>query len=96
MIFHTILGNSPFRSRTRRSLHYTDWSAGGSHPATITERHLAYFERLERVEVHDVWGSGEVLFARKFSEANPRLLDRIDEMIARADRSAGLMAGHSS
>ena len=46
--FHTILGNSEFRSRIRRNLVYEDWSAGGARPAMIGEKHIAYFEAQEK------------------------------------------------
>jgi hypothetical protein len=70
----------------RRNLVYEDWSAGGSRPATIDDRHVAFFEAHERVCLNDVWGSGELLFARKFSDASIDLLDRIDKMIERKDK----------
>lgn len=85
MFFHTILGNSPFRSRVRKSLTYIDWPTRGNHPATLGEEHLRFFESQERVWVEDEWGSGEVLFARKFSDDNLDLVDRIDEMIRRKE-----------
>lgn len=79
--FHTILGNSAFKSRMRRNLMYEDWSVGGAHPAMINEQHLALFEAQKEVCVHDLHGPGEMLFARKFSDDNLQLLPRIDEMI---------------
>jgi hypothetical protein len=82
MIFHTILGNSKFMTRMRRNLFYTDWSAGGSHPAMISERHLALFEGQGKICFSDPYGFGEVLFARKFSDTNLDLVKRIDNMIA--------------
>jgi len=85
MFFHTILGNSPFRPRIRRSLVYVDWSAPGRHPALLTERHVRSFETLDKVSVEDEWGCGEMLFARKFSDENLELLDRVDEMIRRKE-----------
>lgn len=83
--FHTILGNSPFRSRTRRNLVYEDWSEQGAHPAKINKQHIAFFEAQEKVEVNDVYGSGELLFARKFADDNMALLQVIDNMIRRKD-----------
>jgi hypothetical protein len=85
MFFHTILGNSPFRVFARRGLTYADWSAGPRHPAAITERHLALFEDPEWVWGDDIWGSGEALFARKFSVGSLALLDRIDAMTGLSD-----------
>jgi hypothetical protein len=81
--FHTILGNSSFRPRVRRSLLYRDWPTPGHHPAMLNDKHLRFFESQDKVLVEDEWGSGEVLFARKFSDDNLGLVDRIDEMIRR-------------
>jgi hypothetical protein len=86
MFFHTILGNSAFGSRIRRSFLYEDWGAGGKHPTMINDHHVALFEAQEKVCLSDVWGSGEVLFARKFSDDNLALLERIDEMILRKEK----------
>jgi|HubBroStandDraft_3_1064219.scaffolds.fasta_scaffold134654_2 hypothetical protein len=83
--FHTILANSPFQSRIRRNLVYEDWSAEGAHPAMIGERHLAFFEQHQQVRVRDVYGEGETLFARKFSDANLGLVRQIEEMIGRKE-----------
>lgn len=86
MFFQTILGNSPFRSRIRRNLCFEDWSAAGSHPADIDERHLARFEACDAVSMEDVYGRGEVLFARKFKDGTPDLLEKLDDLIAQKDR----------
>ena len=83
LFFHTILGNSVFSPRIRRNLVYEDWSARGAHPAMISDRHLALFEAQNRFCLNDVYGSGELLFARKFSDDSLNLLQRIDDMIAR-------------
>lgn len=85
MFFHTILGNSPFRSRIRRNLVYLDWPTSNEHPTLLDDEHLKYFGAQEKVWVNDEWGSGEVLFARKFSDDNLDLLERMDEMIKRKD-----------
>ena len=84
--FQTILGNSPFSHRIRRSLMYDDWSAGGVHPGMIDERHLALFERRQEVTLDDPFGPGELLFARKFSDESAALTERIDEMAAMKDQ----------
>jgi hypothetical protein len=80
--FHTILGNSHFASRIRRGLYYTEWT-GGAHPLIIGDRHIALFEAQERIILTDMYGTGEVLFARKFSDENLDLLQRVDKLIAR-------------
>jgi hypothetical protein len=78
---HTILGNSSFRPRCRRTLCYRDYLPTMDHPALITEKHVRFFESQERVLVEDEWGPGEVLFARKFSDQTLHVIDQIDEMI---------------
>lgn len=85
MFFHTILGNSSFRPRVRKSLTYIDWPVPGNHPAMLNDEHVRIFEAQEKVWVEDEWGSGEMLFARKFSDDSLDLLDRIDEMIRRKE-----------
>lgn len=79
--FHTILGNSAFKSRIRKNLLYEDWSTQAAHPAMINDQHIAFFEAHEKVSVSDLFGDGEFLFARKFSDDSLALLDRIDDMI---------------
>jgi hypothetical protein len=84
--FHTILGNSACRSRIRRNLHFEDWSAQAPHPALINDRHVAWFEAQGRICVDNGYGAGEVLFARKLSDDNLVLLQRIDDMIERKEK----------
>jgi core-2/I-Branching enzyme len=86
--FHTILANSPFQSRIWRNLVYEDWSAEGAHPAPISERDVAFFQQQNEVRVHDIYGRGETLFARKFSDASLGLVRQIEEMIARKEGAA--------
>ncbi|NMM36248.1 MAG: beta-1,6-N-acetylglucosaminyltransferase [Glaciimonas sp.] len=85
--FHTILGNSHFKSRIARNLTYTDWCAGGASPATITEKHLALFQATTWFAPDDTYGAGEMLFARKFADASVDLLARLDRQIA--EKEAG-------
>lgn len=88
--FHTILGNSRFRDRMQRSLLYRYWPAPGPHPAVLTSQDVAFFEKEEKVLLDDQFGTGEVLFARKFSDDDLELIDRVDAMIERKDHlSAG-------
>ena len=80
--FHTILGNSEFRPHIRGNLVYEDWSAAGSHPAMIGEKHITFFEAHEKV--FDLYeGPSELLFARKFSDDNLSLLSRLDRLAVR-------------
>ena len=81
-IFQTILGNSPFRSRIVRELTYADWSAGGANPAFITEEHLAFFRPTSSFSPDGVYGSDEMLFARKFSDESEELVARLENQIA--------------
>ena len=83
--FHTILGNSPFRSRMRRNLLFEDWTTPGGHPQMISEQHLASFSARDKVMVDDVFGPGEALFARKFSDDDLGLIQRLEEMIKLAE-----------
>ncbi len=80
----TILGNSAFKSRIRRNFVYLDWPTG-PHPAMINEEHIRLFEAEQKICVQDVYGEGEVLFARKFSDDRLDLVDRIDAMIRRKE-----------
>lgn len=89
--FHTILGNSKFRVCARRSLLYRDWPVAGHHPAMLRDEHVARFEKRDKVFIDDQFGRGEVLLARKFSDENLALIDRMDAMIEQKDR-AGICA----
>jgi len=55
----------------------------------LNDSHLRFFEEQDKISVEDEFGSGEVLFARKFSDDNLALIDRIDAMI---ERKKGVMA----
>jgi hypothetical protein len=78
MYFHTILGNSPFKSCARRNLVFEDWSARGSHPAMIDGLHISSFGAQEKVVMSDAYGSGEVLFARKFSDEKLDMVQKLE------------------
>jgi hypothetical protein len=84
--YHTILGNSSFGHRVRPSLLYRDWPTGGHHPAMLDESHVRFFAAHDKVWVNDQFGSGEALFARKFSDDKLDLVTQIDEMIARKEQ----------
>ena len=49
----------------------------------LDESHVKFFEAEEKVWVNHKWGSGEMLFARKFSDDRLDLVDRIDDIITR-------------
>lgn len=86
--FHTILGNSPFRARMRRNLVYEDWLGQNGHPVMFRADHVALLESVREVSVQDLYGPGELLFARKFSDQDLELLERIDAMIRAKDQVA--------
>ena len=90
MFFHTILGNSPFRGRIRKSLMFVDpdWSIAGEGRHMVNAEHVRFFEAQQTAWVEDEWGSGEVLFARKFSDSDLDLVDRIDLMIKQREKQA--------
>ncbi|WP_407147323.1 beta-1,6-N-acetylglucosaminyltransferase [Bradyrhizobium sp. ORS 86] len=69
MVFQTILANSPFRSKMRRSITYSDWSGGGANPSEIGERHIAMFRANPCMKIDGIYGSGELLFCRKVTDA---------------------------
>ena len=85
--FQTILGNSEFQSRMRRNLVYDDWSDRGSSPAMMSDRHIALFESQQKVSLDDVYGRGEALFARKFSDGHLALVQKVEDMILRKENS---------
>ncbi|KWV58530.1 hypothetical protein AS156_33600 [Bradyrhizobium macuxiense] len=69
MVFQTILANSPFRSNMRRSITYSDWSGGGANPSEIGERHITMFRANPYLRIDGIYGSGELLFCRKVTDA---------------------------
>jgi hypothetical protein len=85
--FQTILGNSHFRSRIVRNLTYADWSAGGASPAYITEKHLALFQSTLSFAPDDVYGGGEMLFARKFLDESEDLVAKLENQIGENEGS---------
>lgn len=89
---HTILGNSPFKSKIRRNLVYEDWPADGARhrPNTLNAQHVQYFESQEEVSAKDLHdGAGEMLFARKFSDDDLNLVERVAAMIDKKEQLLG-------
>ena len=86
-VFHTILGNSPLKSRIRRNLLYEEWPQEGArhHPNLLSAKHVDFFESHEEVPAQDLHGPGEMLFARKFSDDDMHLIERVEEMIRKKD-----------
>jgi hypothetical protein len=85
---HTILGNSLFKSRMRRNLVFEDWSGEGgrAHPEMINAKHVDFFESQEIISLQDLHGPGELLFARKFSDDDLPLIERISAMIEKKEK----------
>jgi hypothetical protein len=75
---HTILGNSPLLPNVKRNLTYTDWSAGGSSPANLSVVHLDYFRATKQFGPEGAYGSGPMIFARKFNDNDADLLRLLD------------------
>jgi hypothetical protein len=61
------------------------WSDSGESRHRIDATHVDSFESQDAVWTEDEWGSGEVLFARKFSDDDLTLVERIDKMIERKE-----------
>ena len=77
--FQTIIGNSPFKSSAARNVTFTDWSRRkGPKPAIIDDDYIRFFE-VGNLVVDDVYGKGEVLFARKFPNDSAELIDAIQK-----------------
>lgn len=85
-LIHTILGNSPFKSQIRRHLVFEDWHSPAAHPEMINAQHLDYFESQNEIAPKDANGPGEMLFARKFSDEEIHLADRVLAMIAKKEK----------
>ncbi len=88
--FHTVLGNSSFLPKIQRSLLYRYWPTPGHHPEALTEEHIDLFEKHAQLLIEDQFGSGEVLFARKFSDDRIDLIDRLDALIDRREEKMRL------
>lgn len=84
--FQTVLGNSQFKDRINRNLTYTDWSENCDHPSMINEEHIGSFEAKVQVIANDVFGKGELLFARKFPDESEKLVTRINKIIRKKEK----------
>jgi len=87
-LIHTILGNSPFKARIRRHLVFEDWLSPAAHPEMINAQHLEYFESQNEVAPRDLHGPGELLFARKFSDEDFQMVEKVAAMINRKENLA--------
>ena len=75
--FQTIIGNSAISCNVARNLTFTDWSHGGSSPENVTEKHIAHLKAVRTFPASDVYGPGEILFARKFTDDSEELVGKI-------------------
>ena len=87
-LIHTILGNSSFKDRVRRHLVFEDWLSPAAHPEMINARHLEYFESQNKVAPQDLHGPGELLFARKFSDEDFQMVEKVAAMIHKKENLA--------
>jgi hypothetical protein len=82
MLFQIMLGNSSFMPKIRRNVTYVDWRIEGAHPAWMSEQHLDdLFKADLSFKAVDWYGAGEMLFARKFSDAQAPLIHSLDRRI---------------
>ena len=87
--FQTILANSPFRPKIVRALTYAHWTPGSPNPANLSEEHLAFFATTSAFSPTSGFGAGEMLFARKFSDAAADLIAKLDQQIRDKERQDG-------
>ncbi len=77
MLFHTILGNSPFQNHISRNLTYTDWRNNAASPEVLTVDHLPTLTSGIINQGHDAFGTGPMLFARKFNDDSIALVEAL-------------------
>jgi core-2/I-Branching enzyme len=86
-LLHTVLGNSTYLSRMRRNPVYAIWPGPeNGHPAMIDHEHVDFFDSVDQVCGNEMYGAGELVFARKFNDKRMEIVDRIDKMIERKER----------
>jgi hypothetical protein len=78
--FQTAVANSVPRNQIRTNLTYTVWGKGAKSPDELSEAHLDSLSQ-NVIRTSGVYGDGELLFARKFSDDRPDIVDRLDEII---------------
>jgi hypothetical protein len=77
-IFQTIIGNSPFLSKCKTNITYTDWSSEPA-PALINQSHIDLFKR--NIEFQDAYGTYTPFFARKFDDNSAKIVELIDKKL---------------
>jgi hypothetical protein len=85
MFFHTIIGNAPYKEGVSRNLTFADWSAGGRSPALLSSEHVDRLASATTFGPQDVYGDGEILFARKFSDENQDVVASLARSIRERD-----------
>ncbi|MBE9036803.1 beta-1,6-N-acetylglucosaminyltransferase [aff. Roholtiella sp. LEGE 12411] len=77
IFFQTIIGNSRFREKVAKNLTFTQWQ-GVEHPELINMEQLQTLKKMDKIMEHNIYGSGELLFARKFKDESSELTNFID------------------
>jgi hypothetical protein len=85
MLFQTILANSPYKENARRNLTFADWTAGGRNPALLSSEQVERFASAATFGPDDVYGDGEFLFARKFSDESQDAVDSLTRLTQERD-----------
>lgn len=80
IFFQTIIGNSQFRTKVAMNLTFTEWESV-EHPELINIEQLQRLKKMDKIIENNVYGSGEMLFARKFKDESSELTDFIDNWI---------------
>jgi hypothetical protein len=89
MFFQTVLANSPFRERVRRSVTFVEWDRpGAAHPSVLDATHVERFRASPQFRVADSYGDEEMLFARKFAEPSDELVALVDAVVAEKDSAS--------
>ncbi|NDJ23729.1 hypothetical protein GS682_19200 [Nostoc sp. B(2019)] len=81
--FHTIIGNSQFRTKVAMNLTFTEWKSV-EHPGFINMEQLQRLKKMDKIIENNVYGSGEMLFARKFKDESSELTNFIDNWIEKS------------
>lgn len=79
--------DGPWRRLFRR------FSGRFGHPAQISEKHIRFFEANDQVIIKDIFGSAEMLFARKLSDSRIDLVLPIETMISRKKQTVNRPPG---
>jgi hypothetical protein len=79
-LFHTIIGNSPFKNKVGGNLTFVEFPPKKSSPRNINEQDIEVFQKqTEFVDIHHVRYTP--CFARKFEDSSLELVQMIDEIL---------------